>query len=910
MAHAGVLSKFQLIAIGVALSLSFSACIQPQILGGGASESSSSSISLSLASLNIAVGGTQIITASGGTPPYSFKVSGGGAGGTISGTGSSQLYTAPANMGRDTIIVTDQAGNQASTQLAILPVNWTYVGEPQFSPNSVSDPAMALNAQGIPYVAYSDPTNGGKLTVMYWTGSVWSVLGYAGISTAVALNIALVLDVFGNPYVAFEDAGNSNAATVMHWNGSVWVIVGDPGFSAGAVDYLSLTLDHSGNPNVFYSDGGNGGRGTVMGWNGSTWVTVGSAGFTSGVIAGMAGSIGGTSIAFNAQGSIFVGYPDISHAKKATVMYWNGSTWAILGSAGISSMGVGNVSLVLDSSGNPFVGDGCPSPQVFHWNGSSWTTLGSLGTGGSKKGYISLDSSGNPYYVSAGGGLFMHWNGSSWTSLGPNTISEAFTGSSSSLNSLAMNASGTLFALVTNSITDQISVMTYGMDFSASAVGSLGWSTSTPQVISSNALWPSQIASGLIDQKIQYYADEGCWTLSGSPVDLGSASSVSTPVSGTAEQFLTYRIVNEFSSGLSAWSRCSTEMGFRSIWSYLGPHGIPNSFDGFDPVPLVVDSSNNPFIVFNDPTQGGAATVMHWNGSAWTTVGSAGFTPTGVFALSMALDSFGNPYVAYVDSGNSNKVTVMHWNGTSWASVGSPGFSTQVTSIDLVFTLDHLGNPSIAYNDASNVNAATVMQWNGSAWNLIGSAGFSTQNAAVGSLVFDSSNNPYIAIADGDDSSAATVYHWNGSAWVTVGAPDFSAGSVSAPQMLLDSSGNPYIAFSDGANGNGATVLHWNGSAWTAIGTAGFSPGAVNGISLALDSSGNPYVAFGDGTNNNRAAVMHWNGSSWSAVGQADISVGFAMMGVVLQVSSSGSLFISYSDQDFGDLAVVRRYDP
>lgn len=102
---------------------------------------------------------------------------------------------------------------------------------------------------------------------------------------------------------------------------------------------------------------------------------------------------------------------------------------------------------------------------------------------------------------------------------------------------------------------------------------------------------------------------------------------------------------------------------------------------------------------------------MHWNGSNWSVVGTAGLSLGVVNYTSMALDSTGIRSI--------------------WSYVGSHGFSPS-QAFDTSMALDSSGNPYVAYQD--NGERATVMHWNGSSWNTVGSAGFSAGNVTYTSI--------------------------------------------------------------------------------------------------------------------------------------------------------------------------------
>ncbi len=74
-------------------------------------------LTLSPASKTVAINNTAAFTASGGTPPYTYSVMAGGAGGTVGST--SGAYTAPATAGIDSVRVTDAGGNTATSSVGI-----------------------------------------------------------------------------------------------------------------------------------------------------------------------------------------------------------------------------------------------------------------------------------------------------------------------------------------------------------------------------------------------------------------------------------------------------------------------------------------------------------------------------------------------------------------------------------------------------------------------------------------------------------------------------------------------------------------------------------------------------------------------------------------------------------------------
>jgi hypothetical protein len=148
--------------------------------------------------------------------------------------------------------------------------------------NEVADISFAQAQDGTPYVVYKDAWNGGKATVMKFTGDDWEPVGIPGFSPGSVNWPTIALDKNGTPYVAFVDSSSSSKATVMKFNGQSWEYVGGPGFSQSYINYPAIALDNNGVPYVIYQDFGKNSKATVMRYDGSRWVSVGVPGFSNG----------------------------------------------------------------------------------------------------------------------------------------------------------------------------------------------------------------------------------------------------------------------------------------------------------------------------------------------------------------------------------------------------------------------------------------------------------------------------------------------------------------------------------------------------------------------------------------------------------------------------------------------------
>jgi len=166
-------------------------------------------------------------------------------------------------------------------------------------------------------------------------------------------------------------------------------------------------------------------------------------------------------------------------------------------------------------------------------------------------------------------------------------------------------------------------------------------------------------------------------------------------------------------------------------------------------------------MAYLDNAYGNEVTVLKYDGSTWSTVGSArGASPGGADSASLAIDPSDVPYVACSDSTNDYKATVMKYDSStsSWTAVGSVGFSAGAASV-ISLAISPSGVPYVAFEDDANSGKVTVMKYEASSstWKTLGRAGISSGLATFNSLVIDSSGVPYVAFTDSTNYDKASV---------------------------------------------------------------------------------------------------------------------------------------------------------
>ncbi|WP_169458036.1 hypothetical protein [Ottowia thiooxydans] len=351
-------------------------------------------------------------------------------------------------------------------------------------------------------------------------------------------------------------------------------------------------------------------------------------------------------------------------------------------------------------------------------------------------------------------------------------------------------------------------------------------------------------------------------------------------------------------------------------WEVVGAKGFSEGPASFTSLALGLDG--RPYVAYMDGARGDKATVMRLNvaGTAWETVGGAGFSEGGVYDISLAFAPDGQPYVAYQDGAHRGKASVMRLNsaGTAWETIGGSGFSEgTVSDTSLAFGPD--GRPYVAFMDYGIRGRARVMRLNGAAteWESVGGAGFSANVAVFTSLAFSPEGKPYVAYADTAHGGKASVMRLNsmGTAWESVGGAGFSAGNAVSPSLAFGPEGKPYVAYASEANGHKASVMRLNsaGTAWEAVGGAGFSAGATSNTSLAFGPDGKPYVAYTDIANGYKASMMRLTsaGTAWETVGGAGFSADEATY-TSLAFGPDGKPYVGFWDNANGGKASVMRW--
>ncbi|HXP51771.1 MAG TPA: T9SS type A sorting domain-containing protein [Bacteroidia bacterium] len=185
---------------------------------------------------------------------------------TAIGTNSAALsgsnaYTISMAVANDTVYSAFELGNyhMSVMKCAVTGTTWVNVGSADVNGDSASYQSIAIDKNGVPYVAFCDnAANLNGISVMKFVGGTWQYVGSRNFSNGKAVYPSLQIDPTDNmPVVAYSSYGAGQEANVAKFNGTAWMPVGIAGFSNDWTSYMSLAIDAKGAFYVAYADWGN-----------------------------------------------------------------------------------------------------------------------------------------------------------------------------------------------------------------------------------------------------------------------------------------------------------------------------------------------------------------------------------------------------------------------------------------------------------------------------------------------------------------------------------------------------------------------------------------------------------------------------------------------------------------------------
>jgi PKD repeat protein len=244
--------------------------------------------------------------------------------------------------------------------------------------------SLALDSAGNPCISYYDWTNK-DLKYAKYAGGVWNIQTVDSAGDVGRFS-SLALDSSGYPRISYWDLTNDHLKYAA-WNLISWYIR-TVDSASGVGQYSSIALDSVGNPCISYFDDTwndlKYAKNTGGTWNIETIDSAGDVGYYS-------------SLALDSSGYPRISYWDLTndHLKYAA---WNMISWYFTTVDTLPAGVIGDVSIALDSSGNPCISY-CANYDLKYakntggtWNIQTVDSAGDVGMYSS----LALDSAGNP----------------------------------------------------------------------------------------------------------------------------------------------------------------------------------------------------------------------------------------------------------------------------------------------------------------------------------------------------------------------------------------------------------------------------------------------------------------------------------------------------------------------------------
>ncbi|HET7229495.1 MAG TPA: hypothetical protein VFJ16_05800 [Longimicrobium sp.] len=542
----------------------------------------------------------------------------------------------------------------------------------------------------------------------------------------------------------------------------------------------------------------------------------------------------GSFVARNLNAAWGTGPGDVWVGGARTLMYFNGSRWALI------PVQTNDAIVSLHGTSTADVWAAGSNDLVRHFDGRRWSPLP---TGLTESWTVVHAAAPGDVYVAGGAfGKIAHWNGSAWTLLDPGTSGRRYGG-----------AWGT----------GPNDVYLFGAQWNAGTKGYDGlvrhWDGET---------WSDTVLPGFPLGRAWASGPDDVWAL-------GPSGAVAhwNGTAWTQMQITTFSLGGLWGSGpndvyaAGGGYHTSTGQDGATVMHWDGTAWTEVRTGGPHNVRAVWGSSAGNVLALGD-----YGSVMRWDGARWSNLSVPGTEAfTSVFAA--AGDDL---YAAACGDG------VMHsTDGASWSTVAAPGdCMTKVWGAE--------GRVFAAGYTVTGPAMAVVERWDGAAWQRDTFPGVRMLSGVWGT---GPANVYAVGYSEGQmGGQSGTVLHWDGAAWTQIavsgaymlesvwgsGPSDIYAGG---PQAVLHYDGTAWTpvqghywgadTYRDiwGTGPNdvfmiGARLYHWNGTEWS-----DFDP-VTNFIGHAVWGSG-PDDVYAVGTQ-----TLHWNGQRWNFV-DLDVSATF-----------------------------------
>jgi hypothetical protein len=520
-------------------------------------------------------------------------------------------------------------------------------------------------------------------TIIHWDGTSWV--------TAPIIPSTTTIDIFSVFFLPGGldgwAVGKGGSANILRWSG-IW--------PTGAWSVYTTTAPTKQLRSVFLvspTDGWAAGAGGILyHWDGAGWTDLSSSSPTT-----------------NNLYSVFMVSPIDAWAVGAssTIIRWNGASWTgpmvppTLGNDYRSIRMVNATSGWIASNKNAATDEGL----LLKWDGTAWTLVRSWVT-------VPL----NGVFMLPGGSVgcavgeaetIIRWNGSTWfAQTSPTHAGLYAVGMVASNDGWAVGNGGTIFRYDGTSWahyeTLPSAVNLFGLHMRASndgwAVGDSLASTSSsafpPTILRwAGSAWTEVTPSGVAVGQALYAVDTVSATESWA---VGSGRALSSPSS-----------VPAVPATILKWDG--------TIWTSV-PSGTPpgSSLFGID----MLSSTDGWAVGCTDPSASPACQspiIVRWNGLAWSAITTPGSIHglTGIFMLSPT-----NGWAVGWSAASGGQTTIIHWDGSQWTSVPGPIVGSGGGLLSSVYMVSATDGWAVGY-DATSSGKSLIVHWDGMTWNVV-----------------------------------------------------------------------------------------------------------------------------------------------------------------------------------------------
>ncbi len=625
------------------------------------------------------------------------------------------------------------------------------------------------------------------------------------------------------------------------------------------------------------------------------------------------------SMAIGPDGTPYIAYTDESIGGACTVKKFNGTTWEIVGNAGIYNNYTGDVSLAVAPDGTLYVsfittkiGTFTQGLRVYKFNGSAWIDISpfdgirleaysSIKVGPDGILYMVCSASAGPNTPSA---AVYKFTGGSWLSLIPpgSTISA----STANYIKLSIAADGTLYTAYADAAkANKVTVKKYSNNT---------WTSVGPDGFSSIANAELSLALATDGTPYVAYADAGksnklsvykydgisAWNI------VGTAGFTTGAVSGVRIKIATDGTPMVMANDSAVNNQVIGKMFKNGGWGDIGVGSVSTGVSSFAKTGsnytndfAISPADGTPYIMYQDSIMLYKAVDKKLSGGKWVYVGP-GITPDAIGNFNIKLDVNDVPYIAYTDASDSFKAYVKKYVSGSWQTVGT-SFS-QAKTYSLGMTTDVAiapnGTPYVVYIDQFNGNNAVLAKsFNGTTWVPLGANGLVSATGFSNCKIYIAPDGtPYVVYSDG--GSMESVKKYTGGAWVAVGNTSFSGANKNV-QLTFATDGTMYVICEKGANYNNYSgyVFKLVNNVWQDMKVPNVPNSSTLSFSLALAPDNTPYVSYFDASQGSPVTLQKYDGVNWSTVSQNNTPAHNAAISNMV-ISPDGSITMTFDSVD------------